>query len=58
MKKRLLIPSVFIVVIAFFLICANEFTMFKVSPWFSYMLIISSMLMGFWISKSLHKKSK
>jgi FtsH-binding integral membrane protein len=32
--------------------------MFKASPWFGYMLTISSMIMGFWISKSLHKKSK
>jgi len=24
----------------------NEFTMFKISPWFSYMLIISSVIMG------------
>ena len=56
MKKRLVIPFLFIVIIASLLVSLNEFTEISISPGFSYIIIIGSMIAGVWISKSLNKK--
>ncbi|MFL2580278.1 MAG: hypothetical protein ACJ0QM_00120 [Schleiferiaceae bacterium] len=56
MKKRFVIPFLFIVIIASLLVSLNEFTEISISPGFSYIIIIGSMIAGVWISKSLNKK--
>jgi len=56
MKKRIIIPFLFIAIIASLLVGLNEFTEISISPWFGYIIIIGSMITGVWISKSLNKK--
>ena len=56
MKKRIIVPFLLIVIVASLLVGLNEFTEISISPGFSYIIIIGSMIAGVWISKSLNKK--
>ena len=56
MRKHLLFPSIFIIMTALLLISLTEFTGLSLPSWLSYIAIISSMLTGVWLSKSLNRK--
>ena len=51
MKKNILFPAIGILSVTIIVIGVNEFTEITVNSGFGYMLIISAMLFGVWLSK-------
>lgn len=58
MKNKLLFPAIGISLVAFVCILINEFTDFTVNTSYAYMLIVSAMLFGCWLSKRMSVNKK